>query len=135
MIIAINLINIIDIHLINYLHSSLDSWRFERYWKKILIPQQHLRNLARKGSLTKYVFLTDIDIHPSFGLASDLSTFLKNNHCYKCAYVIVPYELETSFNFPSNKTELKQLAQEQHARLYHSKMPNSRNQVATKISM
>ena len=118
-----------------YLHFSLDSSEFDRYRKKFLLPQQHLRNLARKGSLTKYVFLTDIDVHPSFGLASDLSTFLKNNQCYKCAYVIVPYELETTFTFPSTKRELTQLAHKQLARLYHSKMLFSRNQHATNVSM
>ena len=67
---------------------------------KYHLPQQHLRNLARKGSWTKYVFLTDIDILPSHGLAKQLTSFLKDNLCNKCAYVITPYELDSNFNYP-----------------------------------
>ena len=98
------------------------------------MPHQHLRNLARKGSWTKYVLLTDIDILPSSGLAKDLSNFMKNNHCHKCAYVITPYELDSNFKYPRTKNELKQLALKKHARLYHSKVYPP-NQHATNVSM
>ena len=123
--------------LINYTFIIIFSFKLTKskeYIQKFHLPQQHLRNLARKGSWTKYVFLTDIDILPNAGLAKDLSSFLKNNHCNKCAYVITPYELDSSFKFPSSKNELKQLAAEKHARLYHSKvyLPN---QQATNVSM
>ena len=116
------------------LYFSFNSPKFEKYRKKFHQPHQHLRNLARKESLTKYVLLTDIDILPSYGLAKDLSNFLKNQHCHKCAYVITPYELDSNFNYPRTKNELKQLALKKHARLYHSKVYPP-NQHATNVSM
>ena len=93
-----------------------------------------MRNLARKGSWTKYVFLTDIDILPNHGLAKQLTSLLKDNVCNKCAYVITPYELDTNVMFPRTKEELKQLARKKHARLYHSKVYPP-NQHATNVSM
>ena len=123
--------------LINYYFNIIFSFKLtesKEYIQNFHLPQQHLRNLARKGSRTKYVFLTDIDILPSAGLAKGLSMFLKNSHCYKCAYVIIPYELDSSVKFPSTKNELKQLAAKKHARLYHSKVYPP-NQHATNVSM
>ena len=94
---------------------------FQQWRADFHFPQQHMRNLARKGSTTKYVWLTDVDILPSNGLAKQLSEFLRNQDCNKCAYVIPPYELEFNQNFPKTKMELKRAVKNEHAHLYHSK--------------
>ena len=86
------------------------------------------------GNKTKYTFLTDIDILPNTGLAKDLSSFLKQNHCNKCAYVITPYELDSSCPFPESKKALKQLISCKKARLYHSRI-FSANQHATNVGL
>ena len=93
-----------------------------------------MRNLARKGSQTNYVFLTDIDIMPSPGLAQNLSRFLNTTECSKCAYVITPYELKSNSTFPTSKIELKTLIHNKEARLFHQKV-FAPNQLATDSSL
>ena len=93
-----------------------------------------MRNLARKGSQTNYVFLTDIDIIPSPGLAKNLSRFLNTNTCRKCAFVITPYEVKSNAKFPRSKEELMNLVDSNQARLFHQKV-FPQNQFATNSSM
>ena len=93
-----------------------------------------MRNLARKGSQTNYVFLTDIDIIPSPGLARNLSRFLNTNTCSKCAYVIIPYEVKANSKFPRSKEELQKLIDDKLARMFHQKV-FLQNQFATNSSM
>ena len=93
-----------------------------------------MRNLARKGSQTNYVFLTDIDIIPSPGLAKNLSRFLNTNTCRKCAFVITPYEVKANSKFPRTKEELMKLLDGKQARLFHQKV-FLQNQIATNASM
>lgn len=44
-------------------------------------PQNHMRNLARKACQTEYVFLVDVDVVPSLGLAQGLNDFLLKAKC------------------------------------------------------
>ena len=83
---------------------------------------------------TNYVFLTDIDIMPSPGLARNLSRFLNANTCKKCAYVIIPYEVKATSKFPASKDELKHLINSREARLFHQKV-FAQNQFASNASM
>ena len=111
------------------MHFSFQLPKFQDWRGDFHFPQQHMRNLARNGAITKYVWLTDMDILPSHGLAKDLSEFLKNQkNCSKCAYVIAPYELGFNQDFPKSKNELKRAVKNEHAHLYHSKAykPNQR---------
>ncbi|XP_031336540.1 beta-1,4-glucuronyltransferase 1 isoform X3 [Photinus pyralis] len=97
-------------------------------------PQNHLRNLARKNCQSQYVFLTDVDIIPSEGLAEALNYFLKKVRCKKlCAYVIPTYEIDNRVRFPPNKTELVRLAKKGLARPFHQKV-FIYNQFATNFS-
>ncbi|KYN07852.1 N-acetyllactosaminide beta-1,3-N-acetylglucosaminyltransferase [Cyphomyrmex costatus] len=104
------------------------NWRIRNVY-----PQNHMRNLARKNCQTDYVFLTDVDIVPSFNLTVVLDEFLRNDNCDKCAYVIPTYELDTRVRFPPNKTELIRLARKGLARPFHQKV-FIHNQFATNFT-
>lgn len=104
------------------------NWRIRNVY-----PQNHMRNLARKNCQTDYVFLTDIDIIPSFNMTITLEEFLQNDICDKCAYVIPTYELDSRVRFPQNKTELIRLARKGLARPFHQKV-FIHNQFATNFT-
>lgn len=115
--------------LLKPLHKGLNFWR-----AKLPYPQNHMRNLARKNCQTKHVFLTDVDIIPSKGMAEELDDFMGKDSCAKmCAYVVPTYELDERVAFPTNKTELIRLAQKGLARPFHQKV-FIYNQYATNFS-
>ena len=104
------------------------NWRIQN-----LYPQNHMRNLARKNCQSEYVFLTDVDIVPSFNLSRGLEGFFKKDDCEKCAYVIPTYELDLRVRFPQNKSELFRLAKKGLARPFHEKVFIN-NQFATNFT-
>ncbi|XP_052751307.1 beta-1,4-glucuronyltransferase 1 isoform X2 [Galleria mellonella] len=87
-------------------------------------PQNHLRNLARRNCQTPYVFLVDVDIVPSKGMAESLDKFLTTApKCPLCAYVVPTYELDRRVaNFPANKSELLRLSRNKLAIPFHRKV-------------
>ncbi|XP_023944209.1 beta-1,4-glucuronyltransferase 1 isoform X1 [Bicyclus anynana] len=87
-------------------------------------PQNHLRNLARRNCHTPYVFLVDVDIVPSAGMADALDNFLaKTPKCPLCAYVVPTYELDKRVaTFPANKSELLRLSRNKLAIPFHMKV-------------
>lgn len=87
-------------------------------------PQNHLRNLARRNCQTPYVFLVDVDIVPSAGMADALDSFLaKAPKCPLCAYVVPTYELDKRVaTFPANKSELLRLSRNKLAIPFHRKV-------------
>lgn len=94
-------------------------------WRnKIPYPQNLLRNLARKNCHANYLFLTDVDIIPSRGMAESLNEFLDSEKCDggKCAYVVPTYELDERVLFPPNKTDLIRMATKGLARPFHHKV-------------
>ncbi|XP_024945832.1 beta-1,4-glucuronyltransferase 1 isoform X2 [Cephus cinctus] len=114
--------------LVSRISSQQTAWRVQNTY-----PQNHLRNLARKNCQTDYVFLTDVDIVPSFNLTQGLNEFLKSANCDKCAYVIPTYELDTRVRFPYNKSELVRIAEKGLARPFHQKV-FIHNQFATNFT-
>lgn len=112
----------------SYISSEQTNWRIRNAY-----PQNHMRNLARKNCQTDYVFLTDVDIVPSFNLTVALDEFLRSDSCDKCAYVIPTYELDSRVRFPQNKTELIRLAKKGLARPFHQKV-FIHNQFATNFT-
>lgn len=98
-------------------------------------PQNHLRNVARKGCQTDQVFLVDVDIVPSLGFAEQLDRFLRtaDGRCTRCAYVIPTYELDPRAKFPADKADLIRLSRKGLARPFHHKV-FIYNQFATNIS-
>lgn len=101
---------------------------------------------------TEYVFLVDVDVVPSLGLAQGLNDFLQKAKCgppsapqgapapvlprapraghgtgqrgpvAHCAYVIPTYELDERVRFPRNKSDLVRLAGKGLARPFHHKV-------------
>ncbi|KDR14683.1 beta-1,4-glucuronyltransferase 1-like isoform X6 [Zootermopsis nevadensis] len=114
-------------HLFKFLDSVLSDLLEHRNPKtvelisnKLLYPQNHLRNHARRNCQTKYVYLTDIDIIPSTGMADNLQEFLRQSRCEKlCAYVIPVYEIDKNVSFPQNKYQITNFAKEGLARPFH----------------
>ncbi|XP_026745201.1 beta-1,4-glucuronyltransferase 1-like [Trichoplusia ni] len=87
-------------------------------------PQNHMRNLARKNCHTPYVFLVDVDIVPSKGMADALDKFLATTpKCPLCAYVVPTYELDQRVaKFPANKSEIVRLSKRKLAIPFHRKV-------------
>ncbi|KAJ8918084.1 hypothetical protein NQ315_011541 [Exocentrus adspersus] len=105
------------------LHQFRQQFPRNKWRAKLPYPQNHLRNLARKNCQSNYVFLTDVDIVPSKGMAEALDEFLEKSECKgKCAYVVPTYELDERVLFPPNKTELIRLANKGLARPFHHKV-------------
>lgn len=112
----------------NNISNEQVNWRTRNVY-----PQNHVRNLARKNCQTDYVFLTDVDIVPSYNMSTSLDEFLRRDTCDKCAYVIPTYELDTRVHFPNNKSELVRLAKKSLARPFHQKV-FIHNQYATNFT-
>ncbi|KAL7737487.1 hypothetical protein ACLKA6_007622 [Drosophila palustris] len=93
-------------------------------WRqKNTYPQNHMRNVARKGCQTKYVFLTDVDIIPSINSVVLLNNFFKTAVCEgNCAYVIPTFEIDVRANFPRAKENLLGLIKKGLARPFHEKV-------------
>lgn len=87
-------------------------------------PQNHLRNVARKGCQNDFVFLTDVDIIPSMNFADNLDQFLRTTKCQsaKCAFVIPTYEIDNRVKFPKDKFDLIRLSKKGLARPFHHKV-------------
>ncbi|KAL3276639.1 hypothetical protein HHI36_012011 [Cryptolaemus montrouzieri] len=105
-------------------------------WKnQNVYPQNHLRNLARKNCQSDFVFLTDIDVIPSYGMTQLLDNFFMRDNCGTklCAFVIPTFELDERVRFPTNKSELLRLADKGLARPFHEKV-FIYNQFATNFS-
>lgn len=99
---------------------------FKRWWQQALHPQNHLRNVARRGSRTLFHFLTDIDILPVHRLAQDLDVFLGSTRhaksCPKCVYVVPTYEMPERLPLPRNKAELLERIRRKQSRPFHAKV-------------
>lgn len=87
-------------------------------------PQNHMRNVARKGCPSDYVLLLDVDIVPTQGMAQTLARFLRRpdvERCRRCAYVLATYELDIGATLPRNKTQLVALEDANRAQPFHHK--------------
>lgn len=118
-------------NLLKFRSKETVKWRIRNAY-----PQNHLRNLARKGCQSDFVFLTDIDIIPSANFTENLDTFLRKSQCpneSKCAYVVPTYEIDYRAKFPQNKDDLIRLSKRGLARPFHHKV-FIYNQFATNFS-
>lgn len=111
---------------------------FQRWRSTYPYPQSLARNVARRGSQTRFVFVTDVDIIPSIGLADGLADFLRREKCEKgnggkCAYVVPAFEVDKRMRFPLTKAVLKRLVDEELARPFH-KAILTHNSYATNYS-
>lgn len=117
------------------LSKNKDKRKFMRWKNQVIYPQNHLRNLARKNCQSEYVFLTDIDVIPSYGMTKLLDNFFESDHCVNllCAFVIPTFELDDRVQFPPNKSELLRLSDKGLARPFHQEVFIF-NQFATNFS-
>ncbi|XP_037800938.1 beta-1,4-glucuronyltransferase 1-like [Penaeus monodon] len=94
-------------------------------------PQNHMRNLARRGCPCENVLTVDIDMvaapYMNEMLSSFFNTMKQSAPCKKCAYVVPLYEIQDDAEFPRNKTELLDMIQNHRARIFHEKV-YSKNQ-------
>lgn len=105
-------------------------------WRNSPYPQNHMRNVARKGCQSDYVFLVDVDIIPSYGMAAELDQFIRKvakKAVGKIAYVIPTFEVDNRVAFPNSKAEVLSLVQRKLARPFHQKI-FIYNQFATNFS-
>lgn len=116
--------------LMKYRSIETTKWRTKNPY-----PQNHLRNVARKGCQNDFVFLTDVDIIPSINFAEKLDKFLRTTKCQnaKCAFVIPTYEIDNRVKFPKDKLDLIRLSKKGLARPFHHKV-FIYNQFATNFS-
>lgn len=104
--------------LIKFRSAETIKWRTKKVY-----PQNHLRNIARKGCQNGNVFLIDVDIIPSINFTENIDKFLRKTKCQNlCAYVIPTYELDTRVKFPRDKLDIIRLAKKGLARPFHHKV-------------
>lgn len=102
-------------------------------------PNNLLRNVARRNSLTQYVFVIDIDLIPSDTLYEQFNQFAKDNNLYsdsqketKVVFVVPAYEVkESTYDplssshanpndlIPRHKTSLLQMVEVMEARPFY----------------
>lgn len=85
--------------------------------KDVAYPNNLLRNVALENSYSKYVFVIDIDMLPSVGLHSKLTSFISNFSIFtkddhnRFAFVVPAFEMHISDNVPKTKSDVLDLWQ------------------------
>ena len=98
----------------------------ENYKNKIPYPHNVLRNAARKGAATEFVFLIDVDVMPSLNMREGFNDFARRHSLYdgadhKAVYVVPVFEILKGHKCPDNKVELKAAQRERHeVRPFHN---------------
>lgn len=92
-------------------------------------PNNLLRNVARRSSLTEFVFIVDMDLVVNQGLRSDFLAFAKEGNLFadsaksdKIAYVVPAYEVKDELpdaRIPKDKTSLQELISMLEARPFY----------------
>ncbi|KAF4517372.1 hypothetical protein B566_EDAN013627, partial [Ephemera danica] len=102
------------------------------YWrKKLLYPQNMLRNVAREHCQNEWITCVDMDMFfPSpadngeHKVAESLQQFLNSSaamSCKNCAFVLPTYEIQSNVSHvPRNKTELLEFVEKGDARQFHN---------------
>ncbi|XP_078590078.1 beta-1,4-glucuronyltransferase 1-like [Branchiostoma floridae x Branchiostoma japonicum] len=93
-------------------------------------PNNLLRNVARQGSSTEFIFVVDIDMLPSEKLRTDFVHFALENRLFDSrtslvsdhldtVYVVPAFELQLNASIPKDKTELLETLQQGQARPFY----------------
>lgn len=89
-------------------------------------PNNLLRNVARRNSLTEFVFVIDVDMVPNEGLHREFIHFAKSNRLFsdskkddKTVYVVPAFEAKESVEVPKDKTGLLQLLDTMQVRPFY----------------
>lgn len=90
-------------------------------------PNNLLRNVARHGARTPYVFVIDIDMLPNTGLRTSFMHFLKRTTLERTldnrtVYVVPSFEIYTNTVMPRQKDELLEMWQRELLRPFYSEL-------------
>lgn len=90
------------------------------------LPQNQLRNLARRGSSTRFAIASDVDMIPNPLMYEELSNFLGSiGNSSKLTFVLPIYEVFAPDNrLPADKNTLLNMVHKDKARRYHFKVNN-----------
>uniref|UniRef100_A0A2P2IB26 Beta-1,4-glucuronyltransferase 1 n=1 Tax=Hirondellea gigas TaxID=1518452 RepID=A0A2P2IB26_9CRUS len=101
-----------------------DNFRISSDITSVKLPQNHLRNLARRSCDAPFSLVADIDMIPSPLMFERFDLLLHGNiQCKKCALIVPVYEIDSEEKFlPANKIALLQMLFEQKAQRYHVKV-------------
>ena len=99
----------------------------ENYKNKIPYPHNVLRNAARKGAATEFVFLIDVDVMPSLKMRDDFNEFATRHKLYsnvddKTVYVVPVFEIQKGFSCPDGKDELRMSCERKEVRSFHEEV-------------
>eukprot|EP00117_Sycon_ciliatum_P019366 scpid60272/ scgid17575/ N-acetyllactosaminide beta-1,3-N-acetylglucosaminyltransferase; I-beta-1,3-N-acetylglucosaminyltransferase; Poly-N-acetyllactosamine extension enzyme; UDP-GlcNAc:betaGal beta-1,3-N-acetylglucosaminyltransferase 1 len=106
---------------------KLSTVKKQNYALKVPYPNNLLRNVARDNSLSKFIFVVDIDMVPSVGLRLDflqygqrMELFRTHKNHDKDVFVVPVFEARTSLaSLPQHKTELIGRVKEQSVRPFY----------------
>ena len=89
-----------------------------------LLPQNHLRNLARQTCATPFALNIDVDMIPSLYMHQKLSSMLRDDFKNMTLGLITPvYEVDSSQNLlPGNKAALLKMLKSNKAQRFHVKV-------------
>ncbi|KAG8198071.1 hypothetical protein JTE90_020902 [Oedothorax gibbosus] len=98
----------------------------KNYALGVAYPNNLLRNVARRNSVTDFQFMVDIDMVPSKNLrtdflqfAHDKKVFSDSNKDDKTVYVVPAFEVKEDAEIPRTKTELLQKVETMEARPFY----------------
>lgn len=94
------------------------------YKNEIPYPHNVLRNAARKGSATEFVFLIDVDVMPSLNIRDDFNKFATRHSLYShmddmVVFVVPVFEIQKGYVCPNDKHELKKSCDLKEVRSFH----------------
>jgi beta-1,4-glucuronyltransferase 1 len=89
-------------------------------------PVNLLRNVARRAAQTEFIFMVDIDLHPSARLrdrflafATRAKLFKESQKDDKTAYVVPVFEAKAGIQLPDDKEQLLQLYEDGSVRPFY----------------
>ncbi|XP_077970904.1 beta-1,4-glucuronyltransferase 1-like isoform X2 [Styela clava] len=91
---------------------KLQNYGYQNYVVgNIPFPHNILRNVARKGVITEFVLLIDIDTMPNLELRQEFNNFAYRHSLFgllteQTVFVVAAFEIKKGIKMPSNKTEL-----------------------------
>lgn len=95
------------------------------YGGAIPFPHNVLRNAARRGAPTAYIFLIDVDVMPSLNLREDFNDFAIRHGLYDknenamTVFVVPVFEKKKGSTCPDNKRELAESCDKNEVRSFH----------------
>jgi len=103
------------------------------YKGDIPYPHNVLRNVARRGGATKFVFLIDVDVAPSLNIRENFNRFALQHSLYsgalteKVVFVVPVFEIKKGLHPPTTKNELIKGYTDKEIRPFHNAVRSNCN--------